>query len=203
MTGVGTGGEAGVVDVDPRVERSRRVIRAAALAELAEVGYGAMTVESIARRAGVGKATVYRHWSGKLDVVSSALSAAKDEMRLPAGGPVRERVLASLTWVAAYLADLDRSGAVPALVSASVYDESVREFHHRFSAERRARLIALLAEGFESGELVAPGDGGATPDLELVAEALVGPIFYERLMTPTPFDPARVGEIVDLVLGPA
>ena len=41
---------------DPRIERSRSVIHAATIEELAEVGYGAMTIESIARRAGVGKA---------------------------------------------------------------------------------------------------------------------------------------------------
>lgn len=183
---------------DPRVERSRRLICEAAIAELSEVGYGAMSVESIARRAGVGKATVYRHWNGKLDLVASALEQTKDEMELPVTETVRERIVLLIRWVATYLADVERSGALPALISASVYDESVRDFHHRFSSERRRVLVGLLDEGVAAGEFDL---GGA--DHVLVAETLVGPLFYERMNTPSPFDPARVTEVVDLVLGPA
>ncbi len=62
------GGVGGWSDtaIDPRIERTRRVVLEATLDELASVGYGALTVESVARRAGVGKATMYRHWAGKL-----------------------------------------------------------------------------------------------------------------------------------------
>ena len=190
--------EASASDLDPRVERSRRVICEAAVAELAEVGYGAMSIESIAKRAGVGKATVYRHWNGKLDLIASALEFKKDEMRLPVDGSVRDRITFMLTWLATYLADEERSGMMPALVSASMYDESVRDHHHAHSAERRQVLVALLEEGVAAGEFDLRG-----ADPMLVVESLVGPLFYERLMTPTAFDPARVPELVDLVLGPA
>ncbi|MGH7647251.1 MAG: TetR family transcriptional regulator, partial [Gemmatimonadaceae bacterium] len=44
-------------DADPRIARSRRVILSAALDELGEAGYGAFGIESVAARAGVGKAT--------------------------------------------------------------------------------------------------------------------------------------------------
>ena len=65
------------IDQDPRIERSRRVILEAALAELGEVGYGALTIESVAARAGVGKSTIYRHWSGKLNLVEDAFRTLK------------------------------------------------------------------------------------------------------------------------------
>jgi AcrR family transcriptional regulator len=51
---------------DPRIERSRLVIRRAALDELGQVGYGAFAIESVAARAGVAKSTIYRHWPDKL-----------------------------------------------------------------------------------------------------------------------------------------
>src|SRR5882757_4143114 len=50
-------------------------IRAAVFAELASVGYGRMSIESIARRAGVGKAAVYRRWPSKLPIVLDVVSA--------------------------------------------------------------------------------------------------------------------------------
>ena len=173
-------------ECDPRVERSRRVIAEATLAELGEVGYGAMTIESIARRAKVGKATIYRHWQGKLDLVESALDLLRDEMVVPENGrTVRERVTALLEGLADHLRDSTLSTCMPALVSAAQYDESVRDFHYRFTNARRRVLIDLLDEGVSTGEL--PAD----LDTELTAVTLVGPLFYHRLMTPTPLPPAR------------
>src|SRR5947207_78275 len=67
---------------DPRIERSRMVILQAAVEELAEVGYGAFTIESVAARAGVGKSTIYRHWPDKL-----ALLAPIFYRRLMSGEP--------------------------------------------------------------------------------------------------------------------
>ena len=75
-----TGPDAGMSppDVDPRIERSRAVILEATLDELADVGYGAFTVEGVARRAGVSKATVYRHWDGKLELVADAVGRSSN-----------------------------------------------------------------------------------------------------------------------------
>lgn len=186
-----------MTNIDPRIERSRRLICDAALVEMGEVGYGAMTIESIARRAGVGKATVYRHWKGKLDLIESALESVGTELVIPASGSARERITAVLNRVATFLSDVDAPGwsCMPALVSASQYDSAVRDFHHRFSAARRQVLIDLIDEGKQLGDITIDADS------ELLAEMLVGPIFYGRLMSGRLFDPDRVGEIVDIVLG--
>ncbi|MGI9646037.1 MAG: TetR/AcrR family transcriptional regulator [Ilumatobacteraceae bacterium] len=182
------------VDLDPRVERSRKVICDATLDELADVGYGAMTIESIAKRAGVGKATIYRHWNGKLDLVESALDGLKADMVVPAEGTARERITALLVWLAGYLADSRLSSCMPAMVSAAQYDDAVRAFHHRFTAERRQVMIEIVEDGIRSGEFPADWEP------QLVAEALAGPLFYRRLMTPAPFPPDEVDRIVALVL---
>lgn len=181
-----------VAPVDPRVERSRRLICEAALEELGEVGYGAMTIESIARRAGVGKATVYRHWSGKLDLVESALDEIKQEMDVPEAGSARDRIVALLTTLATSLEGSRLSSCMPAIVSAAQYDRSVREFLDRYTAGRRAVLHELLAEGVGVGEFDV--------DVDLALHALVGPLFYRRLMTLEPFPPERVGDLVDFVV---
>jgi TetR/AcrR family transcriptional regulator of autoinduction and epiphytic fitness len=182
--------------VDPRIERSRRLICDAALDEMGEVGYGAMTIESIARRAGVGKATVYRHWNGKLDLIESALDSVSTEMVIPDTGSTRDRIAAVLVLLASYLSDAEARGSacMPALVSAAQYDDAVRDSHHRFSAARRQVLIDLIDDGKTSGELTTAADS------QLLAEMLVGPLFYGRLMSGQMFPPDRVGEIIDVVL---
>lgn len=184
-------------DIDPRVVRSLRVIGEAAVAELAEVGYGALTIESVAKRAGVGKATVYRHWPGKLDLVESALEQLKSDFEVPETGTARSKVTALMTWLAGFLADSTLSACLPALVSAAHYDESLRAFHLRFSRDRQAVLIGILDEGVASGEFA-----GLT-NTRLVSESLVGPLFYRRLMNAEPYPAEKVDAIVDLVLGPA
>lgn len=184
----------GAQDLDPRIARSRRVVLSAALDELAEVGYGGMTIESIARRAGVGKATIYRHWDGKLDVVGDALETLKRPIDPPQEGTVHDRVRVVLRILAATVTDSRWAACMPAIIDAAARDDAVRSFHHGFVAARRHALRTVLAAGVERGEL--PAD----LDLDLVTDLLAGPIVYRRLMTPTPFDPDEVDALIDLVL---
>lgn len=79
--------------VDPRIERSRQVILQAVLDELSELGHGALTIESIARRAGVGKATIYRRWPDKIALIADAFKLLQQQRdpELVAGSP-REKL---------------------------------------------------------------------------------------------------------------
>lgn len=179
---------------DPRIERSRRVVLTAALELLGEVGYGGLTIEAVAARAGVGKSTVYRHWTGKLALVEDAVRVLKSELALPAGGPVRERVVALLQQVATNLADSTWSRCLPAIIDAAERDPAVLDIHRRLTCERRELMIGLLAEG------VATGEVRAGTDLGLMAEALVGPIIVRRLLFHEPFEPEAVPGLVDQLL---
>lgn len=186
-----------VAELDPRVERSRRVIQDAVIAEMAAVGYGAMTIEAVAKRAGVSKATIYRQWKNKLEIVESALGVMKDDMELDESVPVRERITCMLTWLATFLADSENpaSACLPALVSAAQYDDDVRAFHHRFSGQRRQVLAGMIRDG------QAAGDIDPELDADRATEILVGPLFYRRLMTEDPYPPADVGDLVTTILG--
>jgi AcrR family transcriptional regulator len=176
------------------VERSRRVILAAALDLLAEVGCGGMTMEAVAARAGVGKSTVYRHWPGKLELVEDAIRTLKTMVVAPTGGPVRDRVTALLVQIARGMADSTWSSCLPAIIDAAERDPDVLAIHRRIAGERRQILVDLLAEGVETGEVA--GD----VDLYVLAECLVGPIVMRRLLLHEAFDPAAVPALVDQVL---
>jgi TetR/AcrR family transcriptional regulator, regulator of autoinduction and epiphytic fitness len=180
---------------DPRVERSRAVIRQAALDELAEVGYGAFTIESVAARAGVGKSTIYRHWRNKLDLIADAFESAHGHM-VPdvTTGTAGERITALIRHVAEITVDSTFSRCIPALIEGARHDRRLREFHHRYSARRRRALSDLIAAGIRAGEFAVG------IDTELAAQALLGTVFYSRLMSAEPFDPARASEIVAMVL---
>jgi AcrR family transcriptional regulator len=182
------------VDQDPRVERSRRVILEAVLEELGAVGYGALTIEAVAARAGVGKSTIYRHWSGKLSLVEDAFRTLKAQALIPESGTLRERVVVFLEQLAGLVEESTYSACMPALIDAAERDPQVREFHCRFSTERRAVLVDVLREATTAGELPPHTDP------ELLADALVGPIVMRRLMMHQPFDPKLVPDLVDQLL---
>ena len=137
----------GPTDQDPRIERSRRVILEAALDELGQVGYGvARRSKSVAARAGVGKSTIYRHWSGKLALVEDAFRTLKAQALVPESGTIRERVTGYLEQVAELVEESTYSACMPALIDAAERDPQVRAFHCDFSAERRAVLVDVLRE---------------------------------------------------------
>lgn len=180
---------------DPRIERSRRVILAAALDELGELGYGAFTIESVAARAGVGKSTIYRHWPDKLALIADAfrqLQAERDP-ELISGTP-REKLERILRHVADVVANSPFGVCLPALIDAAERDAALRRYHHRFQAEARKPTVALIAAG------IASGDFPPRLDPELATEALLGAIFFRRLMTDKPFDPAEAGALIATVV---
>jgi AcrR family transcriptional regulator len=179
---------------DPRIERSRRVILEAALEELGEVGYGALTIEGVAARAGVGKSTIYRHWAGKLPLVEDAFRTLKAQAVIPESGTIRERITAFLQEMAELVEASTYSACMPALIEAAERDPQVRAFHCSISAERLAVLVDVLRDAVGTGEL--PAD----TDPELLADALVGPIVLRRLMSYEPFDPKQVPALVDQLL---
>lgn len=173
------------------------VILKAAVDELAAVGYGGLTIEAVAARAGVGKSTIYRHWPDKLALIADAFETFHAQMVPELGDrSAHESVELLVRHMAEVVVDSTFSRCIPALIEGAERNRRVREFHHRYSAQRRQALIDLIARGIRDGEF------RPELDAELATVALLGAIFYRRLMTGTPFDPGRAAELVDTVLGP-
>jgi len=171
------------------------LILKAAVEELAEVGYGRVTIESIAARAGVGKSTVYRHWSDKLALIADAFETFHEQM-VPDLGDLcaREAVALLIHHVAEVVVESTFSRCIPALIEGAERDGRVREFHLRYSAQRRQALIDLIARGVKAGEI------SDAVDPELATTALLGAVFYRRLMSERPLNPDEAGRLVALIL---
>jgi AcrR family transcriptional regulator len=182
---------------DPRIERSKRVILRAALEELGEAGYGAFAIERVAARAGVGKSTIYRHWTGKLALIADAyLTLHQEEGPDISTGDARERLERIVRHVADIVAGSTFSRCIPAMIEGAERDRALRRFHHRFQKEARRPLDAVVAEAVGAGLLPA----GLDP--ESAASALLGIVFYRRLMTAEPLDPGAAGRLIDSLFGP-
>ncbi|MGH9209172.1 MAG: TetR/AcrR family transcriptional regulator [Acidimicrobiales bacterium] len=195
-TDVGLGHRSKADIADPRVERSREVVLRATLDLLAEVGYGNLTIEAVAARSGVAKSTIYRHWSGKLELVSEAFTELKQSLYTPPPpGPVHERVTAYLQELARGVKDPNwRVACLPALIDASARDPDMAKLCRQLSETGIGRLITLLDEGRDAGELP---DG---TDTEALADALTGPILLRVLFHRPALDPDDVPALVDQLM---
>jgi AcrR family transcriptional regulator len=144
----------------------------------------------------VGKSTIYRHWPDKLALIADAFETFHEQMVPDLGDlPVRGAIALLLRHVAEVVIGSTFSRCIPALIEGAERDPRVREFHHRYSAERRQAVIDLVARGIRAGEIPSETDP------ELATTTLLGAIFYRRLMTSKPFNPGDVEQLVTLVLG--
>jgi AcrR family transcriptional regulator len=160
--------------------RSAR-IRAAVLQATAEVlakrGYGRLSVDEVADRAGVHKTTIYRRWATKPDLVLDALLSRSDTViELPDTGDLESDLLVFLRSVAANLASPLGGGLVVATMRTSAEPPEPASVRHRFWDERFERARARLERAKENGEL--------PPDIDtaLVVETLVSPIFFRTFV---------------------
>lgn len=191
-----TSDSATKVDLDPRVERSREVVLSATLDLLAEVGYGELTIEGVAARSGVAKSTIYRHWKGKLALITDAFTELRRyEDGLATTGTVQERITLILADLAVRVTDPDwRVRCLPALIDASARSSEVAELCRDLSERAMGTLVGVLDDGVATGEL-PPGT-----DTELLADALVAPLMLRALFhrpTPTPDEiPALVEQLL-------
>ncbi len=177
-------------------------ILAAAFEELTEVGYTAFSFESVAARARTGKASIYRRWPSKPDLVLDSMSA-----HLPTPqeclGPVFDdsvTTIDALHEVARTIAAMvsspagDAIRAIKGLATADI--ELARAIDDRFNAPRREAMLGLLSRG------VARGEVRPEAVCENVAEAMPALIMYRVLMLRDQLTEADVVQIVDEVLVP-
>src|SRR5262249_31141222 len=108
--------------------------------------------------------------------------------------PAPEAIQLLLRHVAEIVVDSTFSRCIPALIEGAERDPRVRQFHHRYGAERRQALIELIERGQHRGQI--------RPDVdpELAARALLGAIFYGRLMTGEPLTPDQAARLVTVIL---
>ncbi|MFJ8749667.1 TetR/AcrR family transcriptional regulator [Streptomyces sp. NPDC102441] len=179
-----------------RSERSRRATLDAALELCTEKGYGRVTIEAIAARAGVSKKTIYRWWPSKVAVMLEAFAQV-----LVGATPFAETgdIEADLR---AHINGLVRLLSTPPYGPA--YSGILSEMHHDDELARAVRE-QLVDPRFEAavGRLRRAQEQGQIPsgaDLPLAVELLYGPVYYRHVLRKPAQDEATVATLVSHVL---
>ena len=179
----------------PRSEEAHAAILRASIDLIHELGYDAVTMDGIAARAGVGKATVYRRWSGKETLVVEAIGSIVRAVPPPDTGSTAGDVLALMFSTLRMYQDPATAPLLSGLVAAMTRSEPIaRAVRTGFVGMRNDALRQVLARG------VARGDLRAGVDVELVLDLLNGPLFYRYLLIGGEVDERLVRDVVSAVL---
>jgi AcrR family transcriptional regulator len=179
----------------PRSTQADEAILEAAVEIFAEVGLEGLTVEGVAARAGVGKATIYRRYPGKMELVVAAVRCfTQPRLAPPDTGTTCGDLAALVDGLIVMLTTTPLGRALPTLVAART---RVPELDHTYTdivAEKRARSAVVIRRGIDRGDL------RADVDPEIVIDCYVSPIFYRFLVTGAPLDETFATGIVDATL---
>jgi AcrR family transcriptional regulator len=157
-------------------------IRDAVMRELAEVGYGRLSIEAVARRAGVGKTAVYRRWSSKLEMVLELVSTvAGQRLPLPDTGSLRGDLEMLLRIAARALQHPMASQIIPDLLAEAARNPQIEQtLQQALRANQRDVGAQLIGRAVARGELPA----GADP--EVAVDLIVGPLYWRLAVARTP-----------------
>lgn len=177
-----------------RAARVRRSVLGATTELLAEVGYEELTVDEVARRAGVHKTTVYRRWPTKAELITDAVDEQSAEnVPIPDTGSLHGDLRALCRSVAANIGSDGGGRRSRSIVAAAASSPGLAAGVHGFWS-RRLELCAPIVE-----RAIERGDVAADLDTSVVIEALVGPLWLRLLVTGGAIDDDLCDGIVSLI----
>ena len=183
--------------INPQVERTHELMLDAAGSLLARNGPDAVTHLRVGEEAGVARATVYRHWPNRADILLDLLRRGTSLDLVPLDGDVSllERITGIVTAFAVAL-NGDRGRTLSAMIGLAEWDEDVFAALERMTHLGPRRLRDLLAAGSESGEL----DAGS--DVDMLADQLIGALYLRRLLYHDELTDSYIDRLVSATLSP-
>lgn len=178
---------------DPRTMRSREAILAAAARLLEAGGVPDITYTRVAAEAGVGRATLYRHWPEPWHLLLDAMEVVIPAIDLGTG-PIRERLMRELERRVAWFNTSIAGAAIAAIVDRADREPRLREMRERTVNHAHRMLRDAIAEAALNGELRAD-----TP-ADIIAKALVGTLLFDRHLLGHILTRADVSALIDCLL---
>lgn len=177
----------------PRSERARLAILAAAGELMLEGGLNAATMEAIAERAGVSKATIYKWWPSRGAVaLDGFLAQAHETIAVPEDLSTKEALRFQVRALIHLFRDTPSGPLMRALTSQAEGDpELARAVRERWLAPRRAVAMEIVRAGIAAGELRPDVDVG------VVSDQLFAPIYHRLIFGHEPLNDELADQLVD------
>jgi len=171
-------------------------IQTAFFEELAEVGYGRLSIDAVAKRAGVGKAAIYRRWRSKLDMTVALTSeVAVAAIDVPDTGSLRGDIRQYLDNACEAIAHPLARHIIPDLLAEATRNPALADaLVPTLRTPRRAKAAVLFRRAVKRGEL------SADSDLEMCMDFLAGPLYWRLAVVHTSTSEDYLDRLTDMVI---
>jgi AcrR family transcriptional regulator len=185
----------GASRADNRVRRSKEIVLRATSELLSESGLGGVSVDEVARRSGVAKTTIYRHWPARSDLLMDACSQISTEQEVPDTGSFVGDITALLTNLAKLLRTARWSSVLPSVMDAAERDPAVAQMHSRLQMGHTIPFQEVIERAMRKGDI------SRNTDPTTLIATLVGPLFYRRWFSRESLDEKFVKDVIKNVIG--
>ena len=177
----------------PRSAEARQKVLDAAQSVLGDAGVDGFTVEEVAKRSGVAKSTIYRHWPDGNTLMLSALDCMVQSFPTPNTGSLRSDLETFMNHVILAVDDPELTKTMLGVVAAAATDPQIAQIHRAMMAERLGPLVTIIDLAKGRGEL--PAD----LDVDLVMDFIEGPFFMRKMIRRESIDESTVRQLVALI----
>lgn len=180
--------------VDKRVEASREKVLRETYQMLYEQGFAGATIDAIAKRSGVAKTTIYRHWSSRADLLLDACAKLGRPVEAPNTGDLRKDLTILLTHLAKELKTASWPSILPSIIDAAERDPDVGLVFKKLHTDTTAAYRAVLVRGQERGDF--------SKDIRIsdLLAMTVGALFYNRWYSREPLTEKYVERLLNLFM---
>jgi AcrR family transcriptional regulator len=163
----------------PRDASVDAAITQAVLEVLDDVGLKAMSMDAVAARAGVGKATIYRRWSSKEDLVVDVMVSLVAAVEVPETDDIRTDLITLLVRLRIFMSDVKAGSIFPWLVGEVAAGTEVgRHYANAVIIPRRAMIAQVIGHAIEIGSL------RRDLDVQLAVDMITGPAILRKMIAP-------------------
>ena len=178
----------------PRSVEADEAILRSAVELFGEHGFEGLSVDEVAARAGVSKATIYRRYPSKVDLVVEAASCLAEDSAVNVDTGTLQGDLRAYARGMVRKLKGPTGRIMPVMVFETRRYPELADGYRRFIDGRRARMRETLQRAVDRAELHADAD------LDLIGNMIVGPIFHRLLVTQEPLTDAYADRVADAVL---
>lgn len=154
-----------------------------------------VTVDMVAEKAGVSKATIYRRWASRNALMLDAITYIHRPGSSPDTGSIREDLRTLLKELVAFLNRRNGGAVFGAFLNEAIRNPKVSAANKRITHEVRASYETVIVRAIERGEL--RGD----IDVSLMIDILISPFLYRRLVDNINADESNIAPIIDIAIG--
>ena len=176
--------------VDERVRRSKAAVLDAAVTLLAESGLSGVSVDEVARRSGVAKTTIYRHWPSREALMLAACATLNTKSVAPDMGSFRDDLQALMRAIVPRLRSDTWASSLLSLLDAAERDPVLTALQVKLHRDSMSGFRQVVERAQTRGEL----DPAANP--AHVVATIIGPLLYRRFVSREPLDNAFVETIL-------